>query len=682
MLSLTAIPFVLLGILFLTATYFLLSLRSSPSLSKIQTEEDPAFETISLVQDGLNAYLFRLLSSIGQLILYSSLLLILVSFLAHRPVAWIQIGSFVLGGVVMMVSTAILVYATPRFSLYILRNSKAFLTECLEVLYKSSVILGFLSIGVIGAGFLICNLILGTTATIGFSAGVCLAAFFMRIGGGLYKAGSEIATLTITITDPKLPAFDKRSPATLLNLAGDTIGKLIGFGSDIASSFIFTFTAVLLLGFTVFGRHPLTSALLSFPSLVIAAGFLAAVLAAGIAILRIRQKMFNNVLLEGLYGAVILCAVLTYGISRMLHLNLRLSLVKVGDISLFPAYFIGLVGAVLIAFTTEYLTSFRFRPAKKLAKEAENGAAISLINSISLVFRSQGIYGLYLIAIGASVYYLAGIYGFAMASMGMLSATAMLLSITGFSALARHLHKVAALSDLNQTTQKNTAKMDSIGNTTQSLGNGFSSGAAILSTMGLFCALIVMGQLSFDLFRLVTLDWVVGVVMGTALPFLFSGFVLKGLNKATFTVVNELERQFREIPFLIEGKAKPDMTTASDTLSRVSMNALIIPGLLLVALPVGIGYIFGIKMLIGFASGTFLICFSQAFQWSNIGDSLDNAAYHIRSGHFGGKTSATYGHISTANGVGEAAKELIGPSMGIVMKSVTIVSLMVIYLFQ
>jgi K(+)-stimulated pyrophosphate-energized sodium pump len=221
--------------------------------------------------------------------------------------------------------------------------------------------------------------------------------------------------------------------------------------------------------------------------------------------------------------------------------------------------------------------------------------------------------------------------------------------------------------------------MERLGNTTIALGNGFASGAAVLATFSLLVSLVLIAKMNLNFVLNVNKDLLIGVVFGVSMPYIFSGLLLRNLTKMVLDLMQEIMNQFKEVPFLLEDKAKPDIYKAADKNICNCMNALIIPGILMALVPIFIGYILGIKILLGFVLGNFLIGFTQSFSWTNMGDALHNAKYYIANGNFGGKKSPTYENILVADNYGDAFKDLLSPSINILLKSVTIISALIIY---
>ncbi len=641
---------------------------------RIPIEKNKARELAQLAEEGLRTYLGRVLSSIFQIIFYLTSALLLFTFLFQKQFSWIQILSFLMGGSVMALNSYASLIMAPKLIPRILAQSKDYFPKSLQTAFDSNTSIGFILIGITVLGFVSAYQFLGVESVIGYTLGIVLSAFFLRIGGGMVKTAAEIGSDLVTKVEKKIPEFDVRNPATLLDIIGDFIGNIMGYGSDLLSSFAFSLSACVLFAFA------LNEKLFELPFYIVSVALLASVVAYGFCRFRIASKKYENVLLEGIYLGVILSGLATFVIMRILKIDLNISSLwgGVGTFQPFPPYLIGLVGAVVIGFTAEFLTSNLFKSTRKIAQQAEYGPVITLFNGLSLGQKSGGLFLIYLIAVVVPSFYFAGFYGIAMASMGMLTMTGLILSTNIFDPLAVNAYKIAKLSESSQTTIRNAQKLAQIGNTTAALGNGFASGAAVLSTFSLFFSLLLIAGVDLSYLLLVDILLFVGLIIGLTLPFVFSGFLLNGLKTGILAVITEVSRQFRDIPYLYEGKARPDIIKASDLISIIAMNAMVVPAFLMALAPISIGYIFGVKMLLGVALGTLLTGLTQSFFWGNLGDALHNARTFIEGGHFGGKNSPTFEKIQTADNIGDAFKDLLSPSINILIKCVTIIAIVVI----
>lgn len=378
-----------------------------------------------------------------------------------------------------------------------------------------------------------------------------------------------------------------------------------------------------------------------------------------IGLLRIKTRKHNNVLLEGLYLSIIICGIATA--------------LKTPSQSTFLAYGIGLGGAVLMSLISEYLTSFRHKPTRNIAKEAEKGTAISIFNTLTTGLLSNFIYLGLLLIILVPAYAINGILGIVMATFGMLSVTATMMMITQFAPLSAATYKINTLTQ-TQESHKNTKRMDKIGQTTIALGKGFAAGTATLSTISLFLSILYLNSSNFTQTFSFKLQDLTGFLIGAILPLIFCGLLLKSLKKLVLKTQHEVLRQYQEIPFLLENKAKPDIIKLAKENARFSNDALIIPGIMMVLTPIFLAFYFETSMLIGFTLSTCLSCISFNFFFATVGDTAHNAKNYIENGHFGGTDTPTFNTIQITDSVGDAFKDLLGPGINIFMKSIAILA--------
>jgi K(+)-stimulated pyrophosphate-energized sodium pump len=648
-------------------------------INKIELEKNRTRELSLLVHDGLIAFFKKILSSTLQIIIYLIIVLLVFSFVFNKSFSWPQIIAFILGSVVMTFITYSGFIMSSKFVPRVIKKSNVF-SAGMDVLFKSSIAISFLFISVVILGLLTTILFFGIEALIGYSLGVILSSFFIRIGGGMFKAGSDVGSDLLSEKDKDCP-LDRRNPATLLDITGDYVGRVVGFSSDLLGSYVFSLVSCVLFAYALYKGNLITSTavlkLIELPFFIIAIGMLTSVVAYFWSMFRIKKNKTNNIFLEGIYIAVVICGVSTFFVVRSLNIE---SLALTGGskhfIPFIP-YLLGLLAAILIGFTSEYMTSNRFKPARKIAEEAEYGTVVSLLHGFSQGLKSNGLFLIYVILTAILSFYFADFYGIAIAALGMLSVNTLIITSNIFAPLASNTKKLAIMAE-DEDRVKNVSKIHRIGNTTAALGNGFASGAAVLSTFSFLFSLVLLSKQSILNLLLLDLPLFLGLIIGISLPFMFSGFLLSGLTKVILATMEEAARQFKEIPFLLEDKAKPDIVKAADKNARISMNALIIPGIIMALIPIVLGYLFGDKILIGLVLGAFFSGFNQSYYWANVGDSLHNAKHYIESGHFGGKDSPTFSNISCADNVGDAFKDLLSPSINIFMKSIAMIAGLVI----
>ena len=370
----------------------------------------------------------------------------------------------------------------------------------------------------------------------------------------------------------------------------------------------------------------------------------------------------------------LLYAALASFIAKYYSYAITFRLVRYVSIFSILAYLSGLLGAILISFTSEVLTSYKYKYSKNLATKAETGAAITSILGLSHGLRSHSFYLFFLLLMTSIAYYFCGIYGIAMACLGMLSITPTIISITSFGPLASSSSKIAKFSNSSTTSLKHTLQLNHLGQSTVAIGNGFASSTAIMSTFSLFFSFLLLSQQNITNLFYIDITWLIGLILGLGIPLITEGYLLKQVAKISISLNIEIIRQFKQIPYLKEGKAKPDLINVSDETSKMSMDGLIIPGILIVLTPILIGYFISLKMVIAFALGTLLSAVSLSFFWANTGDIINNAKHYIEKGHCGGKEGHPYKQIEISNNCGHAYKDVLSPALNILIKTVMILA--------
>ena len=380
---------------------FLLGLCITVVLIRKTVSKNPSVELSSLVSEALHAFLKRVASNILQITVYLTVILFGLSLLAKTSFSWIQIISFGIGGMVMTVSLSIGLYAAPKLVPYIIHYSNRYFTSGLSVMYAVSGAIGFMIVGLMLFGFSVSYLFLGIKSIIGYGMGTMLVSFFFRLGGGVYKTSVNIGSNIVSDVEKKIPSFDKRNPATILDISGDFIGKIMGYASDILSSFLFSIIACCLLAYS-FKERGLMSVqdsemLMAVPLLIVAVSIWVSIIAYVFCLYQLKTRS-ANFLLEGIYVSVFTGAIGTYLIFQAAQVDLNMGWGQ-EQFRPFISYLIGLGGAIAIGFTSEYLTSYRFKPTKQIAKEGEFGTAIMFFNGLSCGLRSNGFFVLNLLLI-------------------------------------------------------------------------------------------------------------------------------------------------------------------------------------------------------------------------------------------------------------------------------------------
>ncbi len=628
-------------------------------------------ELSQFVFEGILAYFKRSLSAILQIAFYSLLVLFAGSHFFHYSFTYAQILAFILGIGLSIGGAFLSLILIPHLVPRLIHASTSFLKIGFDTVYGVAVAVVFFYLGLMLLGLSTVYFLLGPTYLMGFGVGVAYTTFFLRIGGGVFKNTTTFGLLLIRKREGHLAHFDARNPMSIVMMMGDFIGKITGYSSDLILSFCLAGIAAVFLVV----RSQTFFMMMSLPIFIFAIGMASACVAVGICRLRIMKGRVGNILLEGIYASVGLGLIGTW-------LYIQYDAISIDRaMTLFFAYVSGVLGAVVLGFGSDYLTSHAFSPSKKLASQSEYGVAFVFLDALSGGFKSVGLFFVGCLVVMGPSYLLAGLYGVAIATVGMVSATASVLVVMTFGPLATHAQRVSSLSDHSEVVHKNIRFFARVGNSTGALGHAFMAGSAALACVSLFLAIgtaVKGGSGGMWLGRASGM----GLCIGSLMPFIFLGFLIKGLLKTVKMGVTEVVRQFRDIPYLIEGKAKPDIRTFSDLLARYSMDSLIVPGIIMVLGPVLSGLLLGYSFLLGFLLGNLLAGLGIAFVMANVGESLNSARFYVEQGHFGGKESPTYHAIEEAAAIGDVLADVVSSGLTVYARCLLIVAVHMMVLLR
>ena len=536
------------------------------------------------------------------------------------------------------------------------------MNKALSIAFSGGSVMGMcvVGLGLLGASVLFI-IFKDTSVLFGFSLGASSIALFARVGGGIYTKAADVGADLVGKVEAGIPEDDPRNPAVIADNVGDNVGDVAGMGADLFESYVGAIISAMTLGAVVIAEFGDLSVI--FPLVIAACGILASV----IATFFVRGKEGSNphkALKMGSYVSALLVVIASIILSKVM-LN-----------SYGPAIAIvaGLVVGLVIGVVTEVYTSGDYKFVKKIAQQSETGSATTIISGTAVGMMSTWV-PVILICVGIFLAYkFAGLYGIALAAVGMLSTTGITVAVDAYGPIADNAGGIAEMSGLDHSVREITDKLDAVGNTTAAMGKGFAIGSAALTALALFVSFTQATGLTADQVALTSPTVVIGLLIGGMLPFVFSAMTMDSVSKAAYSMIEEVRRQFREIPGIMEGKAKPDYKTCVAISTTAALKEMLVPGIMAVVAPLAVGLILGSTALAGLLAGSLVSGVMMAMFMSNAGGAWDNAKKYIEEGHHGGKGSDAHKAAVVGDTVGDPFKDTSGPSINILIKLMTVVS--------
>ena len=634
-------------------------------------------EISKTIQEGAKTFLRREYRIVAILVVIVAIFLSLAPFIVHNAqVNWQTAIAFVIGVLCSALAGWIGMSIATRANAKTTQAARQGLRSALNVSFSGGAVTGLSVVCVAFLGLVGVYLLFKGKPVIinGYAMGASLMALFARAGGGIYTKGADMGADLVGKVEAGIPEDDPRNPAVIADNVGDNVGDVAGLGADLLESYVESIIATLAIAASI-----AVISLTYLPFYLAGWGILASLVGVGW-VKMARSKDPQTTLNGGTYISAALMIVGSFFIIKYLG-GIYENYSILGP---FWAIIAGVLSGLIIGEVSVYYTSSKYKPTKELAISSQTGPAVLVVNGLALGMSSTLIPIVVIAAATLIGFFFAGMYGVAMAALGMLSILGITLAVDSYGPIADNAGGIAQMAHLPSRVRQVTDKLDAVGNTTAAIGKGFAIGSAAFAALGLIIAyratISTLSTHSFS-FSLANPKLMAGLLIGGMVPYLYGSLLARGVGRVAFQVVEEVRRQFKEIPGLIKGKAKADSSRCVDIAARGALKNMMLPGILAIVFPIGIGFALGPVALGGFLVGSLVVGLPLGIQTANTGAALDNAKKYIEEGNLGGKGSPAHKAGVIGDTVGDPLKDTVGPSINILIKLMSVISLVLAPIF-